>query len=130
MNKLKGKIIDTITIDQFTKVKLEVANQIFISIVIAISEINPSLAIGKFVNILFKETDVTLSVKMPELISIANKIPGIIKKKESGVLLSRLIVNFGDVFINAVVPSDFATHLKVEDEVVLLIRSNEIMLMD
>lgn len=130
MNKLKGKIIDTIIVDQFTKVKLEVAAETFVSIVIAVADINPSLAIGNFVHILFKETDVTLSLKMPELISIANKIRVVITEKEMGILLSRITVDFKGHKIDAVVPTNFATTVKIADSLIMLVRSNEIMLLD
>jgi len=130
MNKLKGKIIEAITVDQFTKVKLEVADEIFVSIVITVADINPSLTVGDFVHFLFKETDITLSLDMPKLISITNKIPVVISAKEMGVILSRIIVDFKGHLISAVVPTDFAAQFKITDNIVMLVRSNEIMLLD
>jgi molybdate transport system regulatory protein len=130
MNKLKGKIIAVNTVDEFSQIQLEVGAALFVSIVIAISEINPSLKIGNFVSLLFKETDVSICKNMPEMISIPNRIPVIIKAKEKGILLTRLQLAFNKQKINAVVPSAFAKEVPIGEEVIMLIRSNEIMLME
>ena len=130
MNKLKGKIIGINTVDQFSQVKLEIEKATFISIVIAVAGINPSLKIGNSVFILFKETDVTLSIDQPKWISIANNLPVSITQKQPGIIMTRIKLDFRGHSINAVVPSDFAQQLQVGDEIIMLIRSNEIMLMD
>lgn len=130
MNKLKGEITEVVTVDQFSRVKLKVEKEFFLSIVIASSSINPSLTTGNGIYLLFKETDVTLSVNLPTHISIANKIPVTITNKEPGLLLTRIKLDFCGHLINAVVPQDFAELLAINDQVIMLIRSNEIMLME
>ncbi len=130
MNTLKGKITKLTTIDQFSKVSLAVGNQIFKAIVIKVNAINPNLVVGQMVNILFKETDVTLSLKTPEKISIDNQILVKVKEIKAGKLLSRVTVAFQNTNINAVVPAEFATEIQIGMSLIMLIRSNELMLME
>lgn len=130
MNTLKGKITKLTTIDQFSKVSLAVGNQIFKAIVIKVNAINPNLVVGQMVNILFKETDVTLSLKTPEKISIDNQILVKVKEIKTGKLLSRVTVAFQNTNINAVVPAEFATEIQIGMSLIMLIRSNELMLME
>ena len=130
MNTLKGKITKLTPIDQFSKVSLAVGNQIFKAIVIKVNAINPNLVVGQMVNILFKETDVTLSLKTPEKISIDNQILVKVKEIKTGKLLSRVTVAFQNTNINAVVPAEFATEIQIGMSLIMLIRSNELMLME
>lgn len=130
MNQLKGKIISVVTIDQFSQVRLEVEEAIFISIVIAMAEVNASLKIGNVVRILFKETDVTLSLDFPIRISIANKVLVTVVQKQAGQLMTRIKLDFYGHILSAVVPTDFAQQLNPHQNIVMLIRSNEIMLME
>lgn len=130
MNKLKGKITDLITKDQFSKVSLAVENQIFQAIVINVNAINPNLVVGQTVNILFKETDVTLSLSPHLEMSIDNQIPVIVKAINKGVLLSRVTLAFQNTIIKSVVPAEFAAKIQVGMDLLMLIRSNELMLME
>lgn len=130
MNKLKGKITALTSKDQFSKVTLIVENEIFKAIVINVNAINPNLVVGQTVNILFKETDVTLSLNAPKQISIDNQIEVIVKEIKKGVLLSRVTVAFQNTNIKTVVPAEFATKIQVGMSLTMLIRSNELMLME
>lgn len=116
--------------DQFSKVSLVVENQIFHAIVINVNAINPNLVVGQTVNVLFKETDVTLNIGSLEQISIDNQIPVIVKEIRKGKLLSRVIVTFQNTIIKTVVPAEFATKIEVGMSLTMLIRSNELMLME
>jgi len=130
LNKLKGKITAITTKDQFALVSLVVKNQIFRAIVINVNVINPNLVVGQNVNILFKETDVTLSIETSKQISIDNQIPVIVEGVIRGELLSKVSVSFQQILIKTVVPSDFAAIIKVGMSITMLIRSNELMLME
>lgn len=130
MNKLQGAITAITTKDQFAMVSLVVKNQIFRAIVINVNAINPNLVIGQNVNILFKETDVTLSREIPVHISIDNQIPVIVDGIIMGDLLSKVRVSFQNIFVKTVVPAEFAASIKIGMSLTMLIRSNELMLME
>ena len=130
MNKLTGKITTLTNKDHLSKVSLAVGNQIFHAIVINVNNINPNLVIGQKVFILFKETEVTLSLKPLEHISIDNKIPVIVDTIKKGVLLSRIVVSLEGIQINTVVPAEFALTIQEGMSLIMLIRSNELMLME
>jgi len=130
LNQLKGKITDLSRVDQFSKVSLTVENQILHAIVINVNAINPNLLVGQTVNILFKETDVTLSIEPLKQISIDNQIPVVVKEIQKGILLSRIKVTFQNTLIKTVVPTEFANKIAIRMPVTMLIRSNELMLME
>jgi len=130
LNKLQGAITAITTKDQFAMVSLVVKNQIFRAIVINVNAINPNLVIGQNVNILFKETDVTLSREIPVHISIDNQIPVIVDGIIMGDLLSKVRVSFQNIFVKTVVPAEFAASIKIGMSLTMLIRSNELMLME
>lgn len=130
MNKLTGKITALTNKDHLSKVSLAVGKQIFHAMVINVNSINPKLVIGQEVNFLFKETDVTLSLQPSEHISIDNQIPVIVDAVKKGTLLSKIVVSFQGILINTVVPSAFASKIQIGMSLIMLIRSNEIMLME
>jgi len=130
LNKLKGTITAVTNKDEFSKVSLSVENQILTAIIVNENTINPNLSIGQSVTMLFKETDVTLSLTAPKQISIDNQLPVRVETIKKGMLLSKVVVALQQTYINTVVPAEFAARLEEGMEVILLIRSNELMLME
>ncbi len=111
-------------------VSIAVENQIFKAIVPNTNSDNSDFVVGQTIHILFKETDVILSTKMPTQISILNQFLVLVKKIKMGEFLSRITVSFENTQITTVVPVAFAKSLSIGTSLTMLIRSNELMLME
>ncbi len=88
------------------------------------------LAEGGAIGVLFKETEVILSLEESVQTSVENRLTGRIESLEEGVLLSRVALRSEDGPITAVVASASVRRLglKAGKEVFVLIPMNEMML--
>ncbi len=100
------------------------------AIVIDTPESASYLAGGGAIGVLFKETEVILSLEESVQTSVENRLTGRIESLEEGVLLSRVALRSEDGPITAVVASASVRRLglKAGKEVFVLIPMNEMML--
>lgn len=131
MNKLNATITNIETADYISLVKLDIDGIKFCSIIIETPETASYLKPGNQVEIVFKETEVSIAKKDYNNISISNKLPVTIKRIIKGKILSELIMNFCNNRISSILLSHFVDReeLKIGDEVYAMIKSNEIMIM-
>lgn len=130
MNKLIGTIVELRTEGQMSLVSIKVGSHLISSIVLETPASASYLANGGQVNVLFKETEVILAKGPVEGISVQNKLPGKIVEIESAVLLSRVTIDIGTDKIVSIITTKGASqlNLKVNDEIVAMIKTNEITL--
>lgn len=131
MNKLNATITSIETADYISMVYFDVDGIKFCSIIIETPETASYLKTGNQVEIVFKETEVSIAKKDHSDISLSNKLPVRINRIIRGKILSELIMDFGSNKISSIIPTHFIDHkeLKIGDKVYAMIKSNEIMIM-
>lgn len=89
------------------------------------------LSEGNSVEVVFKETEVSLAKNLSGMISMRNRMKCIILHIERGELLSKIDLKFGSYIISSAITtrSTDALGLKVGDEVEALVKANEVSLM-
>ena len=130
MNSLPGKIIGVTTEGNLSLVEVRVQGLAFKSIVVENPETANYLKTGHQVNILFKETEVIIGAPSTDQVSLQNRMLCQILKVNKGKLLSELQLSFGKLPIRAIITSNAVTQLNLEvgNEVLALVKTNEIML--
>ncbi|SEL71877.1 hypothetical protein SAMN04487910_3163 [Aquimarina amphilecti] len=131
MNVFSGHISDIQISKNLSMVSVQIDERIELKTILVETPNTASyLKKGSAVDVLFKETEVIISKGDPSFISIQNKIPAVIKKCDSGVLLSKILLNTAIGDIVAIVTTEIlnALVLKENEEVIVMIKANEIML--
>ena len=129
MHKLTGHIIQQTKVDDLCLLEIEVDSVIFKSIII--DEQSTSIyKIGDKVDLLFKETEVILTKDKNIEISLQNKLLCKVETIEKGQLLSVIKMRFNSYPVSSIITTKSVEKLdiKINDEVVALIKTNEIML--
>jgi molybdopterin-binding protein len=131
MNSFSGHIADVKTHGTMSVVCVQMdSGDTLMSVVIDTPETAPYLEKGKKVNVLFKEMEVAVTTQKELDISIENKISGVIANMETGVLLSRLILetNMGEV--TAIISTMSLRQLGLVEKmkVLIMVKFNEIIL--
>ena len=129
MNILPGSIQSIRTHGNLTLVKVQVSGLMFTSIIIETPETAGYLREGTNIKVMFKETEVIIGRNDPE-ISLQNKIPAKITGIKEGQLLSQLTLQYRDHQICSIITSNAVRQLQLAsgDEVVAMVKTNEIML--
>jgi len=129
MNKLTGYIIRQTKVDDLCLLEIDVDSVIFKSIIIEEQSVSIYKK-GDGVNLLFKETEVILTKDKNIEISLQNKLLCKIESIEKGQLLSVLNMQFNSNLISSIITTKSVEKLniKVNDEVLALIKTNEIMI--
>ena len=131
MNKLKAKITNIETSDNISLVDLTANGELFSCVIIETTESADYLKLNNEVEILFKETEVSIAKNFDGQISLRNRIPSTIKEIERGKVLSKLILDFKGIDIGSIITTRSVNklELKVGDEVTGLIKANEVSIM-
>jgi molybdate transport system regulatory protein len=130
MNNLVGEISNIKSDEHFSIVEMIVDENIFKSIIIETPETVPFLKTGNKINIMFKESEVSIAKDLKGRISLQNKIPCIIKGIEKGKLLSKIILDFNSKKIVSVITTGAVEQLELKenDDVLALVKTNEVIL--
>jgi len=130
MNKLSGKIINVKSDDHMSIVDMEVSGDVFKTIVIETPSSAAFLKIGTLLNIMFKESEVSLAKDLSGKISLQNKMMCIVKKINKGKLLSSITLDYKGNKISSIITTAAVEQLSlnVEDEVLALVKTNEIII--
>ena len=132
MNRLQGTIQAISTVDRLTLIDVTVGGDRITGMIIDTPETNPNLRKGQEVWVVFKESDVALGHVAADQISISNRLSAKVNNIERGKLLSRVVLDYQDQVIHAIIPNRSLDHLKVEVDksIDLLLRINEILLLN
>ena len=130
MNVLKGDIALIESHESLSLVKIKVGKFSFTSIVIETSNTVDYLKIGSEINVLFKETEVLVCRKPCPQISLQNRIDCRIEEIVKGKLLSQLTLRSDVGRIKSIITTNAVDQLelKINEEVIAMIKTNEIML--
>ena len=130
MNTLSGKIKDVKTDGHLSLVEIIINDDIFKSILIETPDSVPFLKIGESINILFKETEVSIAKDLTGRISLQNRMECTIKNIEEGKLLSKIILDYKGVRVISVITTGAVHELQLRpgDKVKALIKTNEVII--
>ncbi len=131
MNKLPGTITKIQQSGAILLVDVEVEQQIFSALMIE-SAVRPEwLFENRMINIVFKETEVSLAKPPVGQISIRNRMRCTIMEIDRGDLLSKVTLKFmGYTIVSAITTRAVdSLQLNIGDEIEALIKSNEVSLM-
>lgn len=131
MNRLKAEITGIESGDHISLVELRAHGDPFSCVVIETPETAAYLRIGREVEILFKETEVSIAKNFAGEISLRNRIPGVIQKIDKGVVLARIVLDYRGLEIVSVITTRSAIRLKLQpgDHVIGLVKANEVSIL-
>jgi molybdopterin-binding protein len=130
MNTLHGEIVEILTAEEISLVRVKVDDFVFTSLVIDTPAINSWLVKGHQVSLFFKETEVIIAKTLPLAISIQNRIECVVKSIKSGKLLCELNLVFNEWQIRSIITRNACEQLNLQenDKVIALIKTNEVSL--
>ena len=130
MNRLAGVITDIETSNELSIVSVKVGIHMISSIIIETPETASYLQLQQPIDVLFKETEVSIGKNLSGELSIESKLPCIVNSIEGGILLSKVKLGFNGEYIWSIVTTNSLNQLglKINDQVLAMIKTNEIML--
>lgn len=130
MNKLRGIISQVVSDEHMSIVEMKVNDVTLKTIVIETPATAPFLQTGNEINVLFKETEVSIATDYSGKISLQNKMNCQINNINKGRLLSTISLDFKGTNISSVITSAAVEQLdlKVDDMVTALVKTNEIII--
>jgi len=131
MNQLPGHIAALDIAGSIALVDVAVGARIYTAMLLGVSADDVTWRPGVPVTLMFKETEVALAVNLSGMISLRNRLKGVVSEIENGRLMSRVIFMVDGVRISSVITTRSlqALQLKVGDEVEGLVKSNEMSVM-
>lgn len=130
MNTLAGKIKSVKTDGHLSLVEISINDDVFKSILIETPDSVSFLRVGEPINVLFKETEVSIAKDLAGLISLQNKMDCTITNIEKGTLLSKIILDYKGSTVISVITTGAVEQLelKMGDNVRALIKTNEVII--
>ena len=132
MNKLRGRITKIESNDHVSLVDVDVHGDNFTATLLETPEDAPYLKVGNVVDVLFKETEVSLAKGLSGLISLRNRVNTTVKLVRSGVILSEVVMDYRGQSLSSIITSGSIKRMDIKpgDEVEALIKANEVTLME
>ena len=112
-------------------VDIDVDGDVFSSIVLETPATAAYLKKGSSVNLLFKETEVSIGKNLTGLISLRNRFKATIKNLEKSDILTKVFLNYKGKAIISIISTRSAQKLALAegDEVEWLVKTNEVSLL-
>jgi molybdate transport system regulatory protein len=131
MNRIPVTITAVESAEGITLVDMAAEKCFLSAMLVTSNDKSPWLQKGKKASAVFKETEVSLARDPLGSISIRNKLPCVIDHIEKGKLMSVLTLRFGRIDIRSAITTRSVDMLdfKAGDEIIALIKSNEISLL-
>ncbi|MEL6820279.1 MAG: TOBE domain-containing protein [Calditrichota bacterium] len=132
MNKLTATIVDVLSSGTLSQVSAECGGIVFSCVVLETPNSTPFLKEGAVIDLLFKETEVSIAVNFNGKISLRNQIPVTISRIEAHPVLSILTLQHPQFSITSIITSGSVKRLELYEglEVTALIKANEISIME
>jgi len=132
MNKLRGRIIRIESNDHISLVDVDVSGDSFTATLLETPEDAPYLKVGNAVDVLFKETEVSLAKGLTGLISLRNRVHTTVKLVRGGVILSEVVLDYRGQAISSIITTRSIQRLEIKpgDEVEAMVKANEVTLME
>jgi len=130
VNKLIGKIVFIESTQHMSMVDIDVQGDVFSSIVLETPASASYLKQGNSVQMLFKETEVSIGKNLTGLISLRNRFKGTIRRIERSEILSKIFLNYQSQEIVSIISTRSVGKLGLidGDEVEWLVKTNEVSL--
>lgn len=131
MNKLSGKISKIQQSGAILLVDVDVNGHSFSAMLIETATRPEWLQEGNSIDLVFKETEVSLAKNLSGIISMRNRMKCMVQHIDRGELLSKISLQFQKYTITSAITtrSVDSLDLKVGDEVEALVKANEVSLM-
>lgn len=131
MNKLTGKISKIQQSGAILLVDADVDGHSFSAMLIESATQPEWLQEGNSIDLVFKETEVSLAKNLSGIISMRNRMKCTVQHIERGELLSKITLQFQKYTITSAITtrSVDSLDLKVGDEVEAMVKANEVSLM-
>ena len=112
-------------------VDIRVADRLFSALLIESANQPEWMKVDEIIDIVFKETEVSLAKNLSGQISLRNRMQCVVLKIDKGELLSRVFLKFQDYTLSSAITtrSVDSLNLNIGDEVEALVKSNEVSLM-
>lgn len=132
MNRLRGRISAIESNGHVSLVDVAVGSDIFTAILLEAPDCASYLCVGNEVEVLFKETEVSLAKELSGLISLRNRIRSTVTQIRPGEILSEVLLDYQGLPVTSIVTSRAIARLELKpgDEVEALIKANEVSLME
>jgi len=132
MNKLRGRIITIESNDHVSLVDVEVRGDMFTATLLETPEDAPYLRVGNVVEVLFKETEVSLAKGLSGLISLRNRMHATVKQVHGGVILSEVVLDYRGQTVSSIITTRSIRRMDIKagDEVEALVKANEMTLVE
>lgn len=131
MNKLSGKISGIQQSGAIILVDVDVNGHGFSAMLIESATHPEWLQTGNTIDLVFKETEVSLAKNLSGLISMRNRMKCTVQYIERGELLSKISLKFQEHAITSAITTRSVDllQLTIGDEVEALVKANEVSLM-
>jgi molybdate transport system regulatory protein len=131
MNKLTGIIYKIQQSGSILLVDVDIDDQKFSAMLIESATQPDWLLEGNVVDLVFKETEVSLAKNLSGMISMRNRMKCTVQRVERGELLSKVSLQFLKYTLTSAITtrSVNSLDLKIGDEVEALVKANEVSLM-
>jgi len=131
MNKLTGKISQIQQSGAILLVDVDVDGHGFSAMLIESATRPEWLQTGNTINLIFKETEVSLAKNLSGMISMRNRMQCTVLQIDRGELLSKVSLQFQKYKLTSAITtrSVYSLDLKVGDGVEALVKANEVSLM-
>ncbi|MDP3914623.1 MAG: TOBE domain-containing protein [Bacteroidota bacterium] len=131
MNKLTGKISKIQQSGAILLVDVDVDGHGFSAMLIESATQPEWLQTGNLIDLIFKETEVSLAKNLSGMISMRNRMKCMVQQIERGELLSKVSLQFQKYTITSAITtrSVDSLNLRIGDEVEALVKANEVSLM-
>lgn len=131
MNKLPGKITKVQQSGAILLVDVDVDGHGFSALLIESATHPEWLQAGNTIDLVFKETEVTLAKNLSGIISMRNRMKCIVQQIERGELLSKINLKFQEYIVTSAITTRAVDSLQLDigDDVEALVKANEVSLM-
>lgn len=131
MNKLQGIINNIQTQEGISLIDISIGDDEFSSLIINSNNTDEYISLGNSVNLLFKETEVSVKNYHPEFNKKRkNKIVTTVQNIRKGAILSELKLVYNHQKITAIILTRLLNelNLQINDKAILILRTQEILL--
>lgn len=131
MNRLSGKIVMIERTENVALIDIDVAGDMFSTIFLHNFTDQNILTIDQKVDLIFKESEVSISKNLSGGLSLRNRMNSVILQVEQGKVLSKLYLDYkGNRIISIITTRSVASlDLNVGDRVEGLVKANEMTIM-
>lgn len=130
MNRLHGRIAAIQSNGHLSLLDVAIGEDTFTAILLETPESSPYLRVGAAVELLFKETEVSLAKNLSGLISLRNRFPVTVRTITRGEIMSEVAMDYKGQPLSSIITTRAVDRLElaVGERVEALVKANEMSL--